>query len=63
MCFEKIWYETRAYLQLVRNPDDSSLDPYSPGTCTIRDQLLELPLYEDTTSGDHYKIMWFGDSE
>ncbi|EGI59954.1 hypothetical protein G5I_11874 [Acromyrmex echinatior] len=39
-----------AYLQLVRNLDDSSLDPYSPGTCTIRDQLLELPLYEDTTN-------------
>ncbi|KYN07898.1 hypothetical protein ALC62_01080 [Cyphomyrmex costatus] len=51
-----------AYLQLVRNLDDSSLDPYLPGTCTIRDQLLELPLYEDTTSDTQvYLYKKYGD--
>lgn len=58
VCVLKNFYNIKncAYLQLVRNPDDSSLDPYSPGTYTIRDQLLELLLYEDTMSGDHCTI-------
>lgn len=51
------------HLQLVHSPDDFSLDPCSPGTCTTHDRLLVRPLYEGTTNGDHCMLAKSVDSE